>query len=203
MNLTQRLYSRRTLLVGAVFLITSTLSAIIILDTSGYEVSDVSAHPFLKVGAPIDSGKVKSISESEVRLYKEAMARFPKFDNCIEEPKDIAASKLRWEKIGSAEDLEVCLFLIASAMKDTGLLLDWLAVNNFSDLDERSIEEAEMSFYEVDEAGLQTRAILRDQAMPSSIAGVTPFFRPRNISISIVTGKNVEVLDVNIGLTWE
>ncbi len=80
-------------------------------------------------------GKIVNREHPQWKRYRKDLRRFPDVASCLvdseRQKKKPNLLKLDWDEVGTGSGAEVCVFRIASSLKDSGQTLNWLAFHMF------------------------------------------------------------------------
>ena len=99
---------------------------------------DIKPATFLWAGRRIDDPAFLDGSGSPIRqvqLYMDELRQYPDVYSCpmngAEDPIEFDLLQVRWAGLRSQAAFEVCVFHVANALRDAGLVSDWLSQSGF------------------------------------------------------------------------
>lgn len=173
------------------FVLARTLGLSALLAAPSFADDAKSPH-FLVNGYPLGDARTH-LDASETRAYHRALAAFPTVAACLKDDSDPATAALNLEAFSSLEELEVCLFLTADALRD---LEGTRALLRRSGFDTPSLihhPKSNMEFYGVSGDGRAVSGFMLTADAPVGLVGwLDRIFQAHGISAQVLFGPNTE-----------
>lgn len=154
---------------------------------------------FLRFGKPLYQQQVP-LPEREIRKYEEAISRLDSASACAFEASNgiiKVGRSLDWTKIKSFYDLEVCLFFVASALRDADALSDFLSGNGISNVNLRREAPVLSKWKNVEGFGISITGGLPLDILPDDFNGFFGTSLAYGGSISVYLDQNGKPFDVS------
>lgn len=155
---------------------------------------------FLVNGYPLGDARTH-LDASETRAYRRALAAFPTAAACLKDGSDPVTATLNLEAFSNLEELEVCLFLTADALRDLEAMRALLGRSEVW-VHPESIPyfKSWMKHFGVDGDGNALTGRITTRAFPRIGYGLTRYiYSGKDISIHILFGP--DLLPVNAEAT--
>jgi hypothetical protein len=160
---------------------------------------------FVKLGTPLADWRGK-LEISEFKRFQAAEENIAVAADCLsisESDKIPSHSKLDWDKIQNMEDLEVCLFRVASYLRSPEEISVWLDFNGFISVETIDVFDTAMKRKGRGRHGIAVLAVMKGENLPSQIAGWIWFLRPYTLSLSIALFDDGSLFDVVVGNNYK
>lgn len=155
---------------------------------------------FLVNGYPLGDARTY-LDASETHAYRRALAAFPTAAACLKDGSNPKIAALNLETFSSLEELEVCLFLTADALRNLEGMQELLQRSGFVTPDLIHYPKSNMEFYGVSGDGRAVSGFMLTADAPVGLVGwFDRIFQAHGISAQVLFGPNTEPVTANASI---
>lgn len=158
-----------------------------VVEGSAQEILSNEKPPFLWHGKTLSERK-ESLRAGELSRYQDAFRKFPSVGSCVEQDSgntELENRRFSWSRMLTKEQVNWCLFLIASELQSVGKLTEWFIRNDLN-LMKLKQDQRSMRHYKHNDSGFSF-SVTHGLKGPNSPLGWWSRLIAYGLSISVVT----------------